>query len=159
MYLRAIEKLLLDTTPRVIDLSLGQSNEERNKAVSDLAPHESTAILTVLTKNILSEANINLPDPTPSLLDILAVDENSLYYDDEWRALSYDWRLRVAESEEGRFYDFNGWPGDNELGGGWYYPTNGEAIMVFENKDTQLDASDPAYTNVVSCYEDLRIQY
>ncbi len=142
---------LLETEPTIHEFATKQTNEERVAMINELNSQARAAMIYVLQKTDMIETachdylQYSIPDDDSPDNEMLA------YYMQEG-CISYNWCLRVFHDEDGNFlYDFNGWPGDNEDGGGVLF--NGyEFEFVFVNGDADLCAIHPMNIEVVESY-------
>lgn len=143
---------ILANNPRTIWFPLGETAEQRAATISGL-PSEAQEVMLKAMREVILEGYEEVVQDY-SLEDLMAVD--APLDEQEFRQCSDDWRLRIFEGEAGRFYDFNGWPGDNERGAGYFYPREGEPVLVFTNGDCDLVTDLPELKEVVEEYMEWR---
>ncbi len=149
---------LLNSTPVVYDFGTAQSSSERLAAVRALTQHAARATLDILVRIILDWYELEEPQKNLEyLMDVLDLDREDDEAD-EIRPYSEDWRLRVFEHDGDVLYDFNGWPGDNESGGGVFYAAENPdtPIDIFGNGDEDLVAASDEFVDVVEDYASRR---
>jgi len=105
--------------PVIYDFGLDQTQEDRNKMLTSLSLYERNAICKSLSI-ILHEAGYKACISLNEIEDYMGTNElrRLQEYRDEEYDFSPDWRLTIFSGEFGTLYDFNGWPGDNEMGVG-----------------------------------------
>lgn len=132
---------VLRAPPEVVDFLMEESWGGRSEKLQSLTSEARAAMVFILRRVNLDYLAEEVPDDpgfcmaTEEVLDAAAREDGY----DELRMSSDDWRLRIFRAPEGTLYDFNGWPGDNELGGGVFYPAGGgEPSLIFVNGDEDL---------------------
>ena len=149
---------LLSGPPTIHGFPLGQTRAERAAIMKTIPTAGREAIQVALTDYILDEL----------LGTEIRRDRGALYYmateeetdaEGEWDVLQYseDWRLVTFSSAAGTFYDFNGWPRDNEVGVGLFQAPGYGLRAIFDNDDQSLTAVWPIHAVAVGEYEVRRL--
>eukprot|EP01118_Nematostelium_gracile_P009795 TRINITY_DN3314_c0_g1_i3.p1 TRINITY_DN3314_c0_g1~~TRINITY_DN3314_c0_g1_i3.p1 ORF type:complete len:275 (-),score=90.79 TRINITY_DN3314_c0_g1_i3:55-879(-) len=145
-----IEGLILGSVrPKTQNLE-EKSEKQRKSDIKKLGDHARRTILRFLREGKDDEVPEDM-----SLEELLRTFDDA---DDvmDFCYWSPDWRLVTFKNDDGTFYDWNGWPGDNENGFGVFCPKKGNPIEVFRNSDTSLSASEERFTDLVKRYEQAR---
>eukprot|EP01119_Soliformovum_irregulare_P024200 TRINITY_DN8619_c0_g1_i1.p1 TRINITY_DN8619_c0_g1~~TRINITY_DN8619_c0_g1_i1.p1 ORF type:complete len:267 (+),score=83.28 TRINITY_DN8619_c0_g1_i1:199-999(+) len=147
----SIGKLILKTEPAKFSM---ETDGDRTRDLKKLKSPVRDLIHQWLIESNEESGDMDLKDY--SLENLMApeddVDEDlhdEAYY-------STDWQLLTFKGKDGTFYDFNGWPGDNESGFGTYVSKNGETTRIFTNTDMVLYPSSEEFADLVKKYEQVR---
>jgi hypothetical protein len=157
---------LLSAEPVVYSFDPNQTGAERRALMAQVPPDAQDAARTIMLYYILAWCLDDGEDGPyageraagrPLLYYMAAWDEMDEILeneDEEIRGHSSDWRLAVYDAPGATFYDFNGWPGDNEAGAGLYRSAGArETVLVFTNSDRSLAAARPEHAEVVAWFE------
>jgi len=149
-------ELFVNKTPRVYWFGDGQTEKERtimmNKVPKNVQTIARMIIMRILGLNSSDKPLIWFMATEDVSNDVLA------HGDEEERLHSVVWRLIYYEDEHGILCDFNGWPGDNESGAGYYYEEEtGHTVLVFDNSDTSLSTNIAELKDVIKAYEPYRL--
>ena len=84
------------------------------------------------------------------------IDSWAFLNDDEFM-VEYEFDIHVAKWQKGRYYDFYGWPGENQMGYGVYYDESKKiAWTIFQNSDTNLSAKCSSLKKAIDTFEENR---
>ncbi len=161
--MEALKKLLLATEPEIIDFPSEDTEAERKKRISDLKNEDRNRLFDMIYKDLDDIYGI---EEKCDLYQLMKVDNGDDEDDEDdednsdddlpdWEGISPDWRLRIFRGPTGVFYDYNGWPGDNESGSGVYYDASG-SMRIFENNDQSLIPVDEKHAECVDMYSKIR---
>lgn len=145
---------------RIVKFPSTQPPEERAAALASLAPAARTAMRTVFA-SMLETAGYSASDLDGHKLEFFLMPRDPAQDDhplSDVIAMSEDWRVIVTPGPEGHtLYDFNGWPGDNELGGGAVVgPEGTKPVLIFTNADRILSPVKPEHADAVEAYDAVR---
>jgi hypothetical protein len=134
--------------------------KKMEKFLAELDPDARAASERILV-GVLEEMDYAPPDMRELGLEFFLVNRDDDLDDhplSDVVAMSDDWRLVASKGLGGSvLYDFNGWPGDNELGGGAVVAAPGDhPALVFLNQDQDLRPVRPEYAKAVRKYGRVR---
>lgn len=141
-YCRSIKdklELLLVVEPKIIKFEICDTKYERIEKVKLIPEEIKKHIVNFIIKEMYPPKNNN------KIFDLMGVGNY---------VASYDWELKIFDLYGSRFYDFNGWPGDNECGFGYLI---NPFKKIFVNRDCDLSACDHRYLNIMIDYEERRL--
>jgi hypothetical protein len=146
-----LRDLLEKGTARVYWFEADQTSTERAAMMATIPEMAQKLARTIMVENVLEPLEY-LREPWYSnipLLWFMATEDEIEDVNDEARKHSADWRLILHENKDSMLCDFNGWPGDNEDGGGIYFEkTSGLTTHVFDNGDSSLSVPKNHYPTI-----------
>lgn len=131
---------LLCSTPTEYYFYLGQRKQERQTLMDSIPAHGQEAIQMGL-KNLVEAVQGVFDGSKPPIFYMLTDEEHCGSTDmdySECRFMSEDWQLDMYTDGRNYFYDFRGFPNDNEMGVGLFRAEGSAPVLIYTNKDQVL---------------------